>query len=131
MERSIEFYRDALGFTVANELRVAGEPSDTLLGLRGVDLHAVYVERDGFRLELLHFAAPRSPAHPPKRVMNDLGFTHLSVQVAEVDAALERLEQHGVRVDRSTRIVVGGVAVAAFVRDPDGLPIELVRRTGS
>jgi len=127
MERSIAFYRDALGFTVTSELRVAGEPSDTLLSLRDVELHAVYIERDGFRLELLHFGSPRSPARPPERRINDLGLTHLSVQVANVDEALARLEEQGASVDRPTRIAAGGDrAVAAFVRDPDGLPIELI-----
>ena len=131
MERSMRFYREALGFAVAHELRVDGEPSDTLLGLRGVELHAVYIERDGFRLELLYFGSPSSPGSPPARRMNDLGFTHLSVQVADVDATLARLEEQGATIDRSTRIVVQGVAVAAFVRDPDGLPIELVRKSPS
>ena len=40
VERSIRFYRDLLGFAYRSELRVQGEPSDTLLRLRGVDLHA-------------------------------------------------------------------------------------------
>jgi len=47
MDRSLRFYRDCLGFRHEHELRVAGEPSDTLLRLRGVDLHAVYLARDG------------------------------------------------------------------------------------
>ena len=62
MERSLRFYRDLLGFRSEHELRVAGEPSDTLLRLAGVDLHAVYLQRDGVRIELLHFAAPPGPA---------------------------------------------------------------------
>jgi catechol 2,3-dioxygenase-like lactoylglutathione lyase family enzyme len=129
LERSLRFYCDVLGFvrsTTMPDVHVEGEPSDTLLRLRGVDLRAVYLERDGFRLELLSYASPRSPASAPRRTMNDLGFTHLSVKVPDVAAALDALERLGMEVDRDTTIEVGGTTVAAFVRDPDGLPIELV-----
>ena len=129
LERSLRFYCDILGFVVSStvpEVRVEGEPSDSLLQLRDVKLHAVYLERDGFRLELLHYASPRSPAKAPQRAMNDLGFTHLSVKVTDVEATLAQLEAAGVTVDRATVIQVGGLTVAGFVRDPDGLGIELV-----
>ena len=68
----------------------------------------------------------KSPARAPQRTMNDLGFTHLSVKVPDVKAALEKLEALGVEIDRSTVIEMSGFTVAAFVRDPDGLGIELV-----
>jgi len=129
LERSMRFYRDVLGFAVSEtmpEIHVEGEPSGTLLRLRDVDLRAVYLERDGFRLELLYYASPRSPGAAPARTMNDLGFTHLSVQVPDVVAALSQLAELGVAIDHDTVIEVGGLTVAAFVRDPDGLGIELV-----
>lgn len=129
LERSLRFYCDVLGFERSKtvpDVHVQGEPSDSLLRLRDVDLHAVYLERDGFRIELLYYASPRSPERPPRRAMNDLGLTHLSVKVPDVLAALDRLEAEGVVVDRDTVIEIGGLTVAAFVRDPDGLGIELV-----
>ena len=64
LERSLAFYRDLLGFAPEHELEVEGEPTDTLLRLRGTKLKAVYLARDGVRIELLHFASP--PA-PPRR----------------------------------------------------------------
>lgn len=130
MERALRFYCDALGFVRSPdfpEIQVANEPSDTLLQLRGVALRAVYLERDGFRIELLHFASPKSPAAPPKRTMNDLGLTHLSIRVADVRAAAAELERAGATVLRDTEIEIKGMVVAVFLRDPDGLPIELVR----
>lgn len=129
LERSIRFYCDVLGFVRSStmpDVHVEGEPSDTLLKLRNVKLDAVYLERDGFRLELLYYARPGSPQRAPQRTMNDLGFTHLSVQVADVRSALEKLAALGIEVDRDTVIELGGLTVAAFVRDPDGLGIELV-----
>jgi catechol 2,3-dioxygenase-like lactoylglutathione lyase family enzyme len=126
MERSMRFYRDVLGFQFAYELRVEGEPSDTLLRLRGVKLHAVYLERDGFRLELLHYASPGATVPAPKHAMNDLGFTHLSIQVPDVKQAMAALDAAGAEVLPDTLIEVGGAVVAVFARDPDGLLVELV-----
>ena len=61
LERSLRFYRDLLGFAPEHELEVEGEPTDTLLRLRGTKLKAVYLARDGVRIELLHFASPPPP----------------------------------------------------------------------
>ena len=58
LARATAFYRDGLGFRSRSELRVAGPPSTTLLRLPEVDLQAVYLERDGTRIELLHYVAP-------------------------------------------------------------------------
>ena len=49
LERALRFYRDALGFRFEHDLHVEGEPSDTLLRLRGVNLDAAYLVRpDGY-----------------------------------------------------------------------------------
>jgi catechol 2,3-dioxygenase-like lactoylglutathione lyase family enzyme len=130
MERSLRFYRDLLGFCWEHELHVEGEPSDTLLGLRDVKLHAVYLTRDGVRIELLRFANP--PAPPPRtRTMHEHGLTHLSFRVADLEATLAALRAGGVRVLDATVIRIPPVeAAACFVVDPDGQLIELVQAPG-
>lgn len=128
LERSIAFYRDGLGFQKVHVLSVEGEPSDTLLQLRDVRLHAVYLERDGLRIELLHYQTPPSPPRAPVRSMNDLGFTHLSLIVADIEANLPALEAAGATIEHATRIRAGDRTVAIMVRDPDGLLLELVAR---
>lgn len=126
MERSKKFYCDVLGFRYVRELRMEGEPCDTLLQLPNVKMHAVYIERDGFELELLHYPSPPSPIPAPPHAMNDLGFTHLSIRVPSLDDATAALERAGVEVIRSTLVQVGDLGGAVFAKDPDGLLIELV-----
>jgi len=130
LERSLRFYRDLLGFRPEHELHVEGEPSDTLLRLRDVRLDAVYLQRDGVRIELLRFATP--PAPPPRpRAMNERGLTHLSFRVADVDATLAALRAAGERVLDETIIRVPDFrAAACFIVDPDGQLIELVQSPG-
>ncbi len=130
--RALAFYRDGLGFRRVSELALAGEPSATLLQLPGVDFRAIYLERDGVRIELLHFHAPQGPegdAEP--RPMNRPGLTHLSLRVSDLDDVLERLEAAGARVLGATRIEVPEAKTrAVFVTDPDGTLIELVEAPG-
>jgi glyoxylase I family protein len=130
LERSIRFYRDALGFRVEHELHVEGEPSDTLLRLRGVNLHAVYLQRDGVRIELLHFASP--PAPPARtRAMHEHGLTHLSFRVADLDATMAALRAAGERILEETIIRMPEFrAAACLVVDPDGQLVELVQSPG-
>jgi catechol 2,3-dioxygenase-like lactoylglutathione lyase family enzyme len=130
LERSLRFYRDLLGFRFEHELEVEGEPSDTLLRLRGVKLHAVYLQRDGVRIELLRFASP--PAPPPRtRAMHEHGLTHLSFRVADLDATLAALRAAGEHVlDDSVIRIPAFEAAACFVSDPDGQLIELVQAPG-
>jgi catechol 2,3-dioxygenase-like lactoylglutathione lyase family enzyme len=127
IDRSIRFYQDALGFQYVSDLAVAGEPSDTLLRLRDVKLKAVYLERDGFRIELLHYASPARKPPPRPREMNDLGFTHLSFRVSDFEATVAALRAAGATLLDDTVIrVPGGDPLAAFLTDPDGMLIELV-----
>lgn len=127
IERSIRFYRDALGFRYVSELEVAGEPSDSLLRLRNVELKALYLERDGVRIELLYYASPPRKAAARPHEMNDLGFTHLSFRVTDLEGTLAALREAGATVLESTVVrIPGGDPLAAFLTDPDGVLIELV-----
>jgi len=130
LDRSLHYYRDLLGFTEEHALRVEGEPTDTLLRLRGTKLHAVYLSRDGVRIELLHFESPPAPAKSP-RVMNEPGLTHLSFRVADLQAVLTTLREAGERVLEETVLDFPQFqSAAAFVADPDGQLIELVQAPG-
>jgi catechol 2,3-dioxygenase-like lactoylglutathione lyase family enzyme len=130
LERSLRFYRDLLGFTWEHELDVEGEPTDTLLRLRGTKLHAEYLTRDGVRIELLHFASPPAPPRP-ERPMNQYGLTHLSFRVTDMDAVLDALRAAGERVLEDTVIrFPEWQSAACMIVDPDGQVIELVQAPG-
>jgi catechol 2,3-dioxygenase-like lactoylglutathione lyase family enzyme len=131
LERSLRFWRDGLGFRERSSLDVAGHAAEVLLGLCDVKLHAVYLERDGLRLELLHFASPEARGAAAPRPMNEPGLTHLSIRVDDLDAALARLAACGGRVLAGTRIDLPAARTrAAFVTDPDGTRVELVQAPG-
>ena len=130
-ERSLRFYCDVLGFTYLSELQVAGEPSNTLLQLDNVELRAIYLERDGTRIELLHFATPGHRGDTSPRPMNQLGLTHLSLRVDNLAATLADLEKAGVQILQRTHIDIPAFEAAViFITDPDGTLIELLQSPG-
>ena len=95
LERAVRFYRDGSASACAPSCSVQGEPSATLLQLRDVDLHAVYLERDGTRLELLYYAAPAAVGDGSPRPMNGRGLTHLSLRVDSVRDTLDTVRAAG------------------------------------
>lgn len=120
LDRSRAFYEGVFGFRVARELAVPDGAAPLLRLAPPLGMTALYLELDGFVLELLHFAEAGTAA-PSERVMNHLGLTHLSMGVDDLDATLEAVRSHGGEVLDDTN-----VGVAAFVRDPDGQLVELL-----
>jgi catechol 2,3-dioxygenase-like lactoylglutathione lyase family enzyme len=130
MERAVAFYRDALGFRWEHELRLEGEPTDTLLRLRDTKAHAVYLTRDDVRIELMCFASPPAPPRH-ERVLTEPGLTHLSLRVASMDEATALVRRHGGEVLEDTMLrFPEAETFVCFVRDPDGQLIELLQAPG-
>jgi catechol 2,3-dioxygenase-like lactoylglutathione lyase family enzyme len=128
---SLRFYSEGLGFREVHRLEQRGNPAGQLLELNALDLEAVYLEREGVRIELLHYREPGHRGSCEPRPMNGLGLTHLSLRTDDLAEDLERLRALGARVLEQTRIENAEQGVAAlFVTDPDGLRIELVQMPG-
>jgi catechol 2,3-dioxygenase-like lactoylglutathione lyase family enzyme len=131
LERSLRFYRDVLGCREVGRLEMAGGPADTINGMQDVELRAIYLERDGWRLELIEFSEPGCLGPRTPRPMNQVGLTHLSFRVADLEAVCAKLEAAGGGLLPETRIGAAGAATRAIMaHDPDGLRLELVQGPG-
>jgi lactoylglutathione lyase len=120
LDRSRRFYVELFEFEEIRELHPPDDPSAKLLRLDApLGMTALYLRRDGFVLELLHFSG--SPARPYQaRVMNDPGLTHLSLS-CDLERVVPRVAALGGEVLGDTDIGFG-----VFVRDPDGQLVELL-----
>lgn len=118
--RSRRFYVELFEFEEIRELQPPDDPSAKLLRLEPpLSMTALYLQRDGFVLELLHFAD--RPARPyQQRVMNDPGLTHISLS-CDLERVVPRIAELGGEVLSDTDIGFG-----IFVRDPDGQLLELL-----
>jgi lactoylglutathione lyase len=128
LERSLRFYCEALGFTVA-ESHAVGDEFGPLMELDGVALRSQFVRRDSITIELLQFTSPDPIGEPVRRPMNQLGLTHLSVRVDDVDAVATLVESLGGTVVTGTRTTFdlpGHRLDFLYCTDPDGVRIELM-----
>ncbi|EHD22833.1 MULTISPECIES: VOC family protein [Brenneria] len=112
-ERSKAFYCDVLGFSLINEVYRAERDSwkgDLALNER-------------YLIELFSFPAPPPRVSRPEAC----GLRHLAFAVEDVGQAIAALTQAGVECE-PIRIDAETQRRFTFLRDPDGLPLELYER---
>ena len=125
-DRLIGFYRDRLGFAVAVDQ--SWEPgvdlADTVLGLAGTSGRQVLLKIGNAYLELFEFRSPAGRAADPDRRVCDHGYTHLCVDVDDLDSTYERLLSAGVPFTSPPQDLLPGVRTC-YSRDPDGNVVEI------
>lgn len=122
VERSRRFYEAVLGLEFWRDLAPPDAMVSKLIDVpEPVGVQVVYLRRDGFVLELMEYTAAGALRPERPRVMNEIGLTHLSLAVDDIDATAALAEQHGGSVLPQTH--VGG---ALMIRDPDGQLLELL-----
>lgn len=108
VERSLAFYRDALGLQVLRE----------------------YSSEQG-RFTLIYLAAPGDEQAQieltynwdPEEYTGGRNFGHIAFAVDDIYAICQRLQSHGVLINRPPRD-----GRMAFVRSPDQISVELLQR---
>lgn len=121
-ERSRRFYEAVLGFEHWRDLAPPDAMVSKLIDVpEPVGVQVVYLRRDGFVLELMEYTAAGAVRPDRPRVMNEIGLTHVSFSVDDIDATAALAEQHGGSVLPQTH-----VGAAVMIRDPDGQMLELL-----
>jgi lactoylglutathione lyase len=120
-ERSRRFYESVLGFQFWWELDPPDDLTAKLVQLpEPLGVHATYLVRDGFVLELMDYSK-RQVRTGSERVMDQIGLTHISFSVSDLEGVLKKVEEFG------GAVVDGTVTQAmAMIRDPDGQLLELL-----
>src|ERR1700712_25962 len=94
-ERSRRVYGGLLGFQFWWELDPPDDRTAPLLGLpEPLGVHATYLVRDSFVLELIDYSK-REVHVGPERVMDQVGLTHLSFSVSDLAGVLVQVEELG------------------------------------
>jgi glyoxylase I family protein len=125
--RSRRFYTEVLGFEVVAEFEFDDPATARVMGLPGARFTGVFMKRDGMRIELIGFSEPPPDRTVRPRQSNEIGHSHLSFYVLDLDAALGELRAEGVEVLDHRRAVLPSGVECCVVRDPDGFPIEIVQ----
>ena len=120
-----------LGLEVEGTGSVEGEFVETVCGIPGAhcEIAMLRAPDGGSRLELARFITPDHLPGTPTAMPNELGLRNVSFEVADLQAALDRLAEDGYGL-------VGGVGQyenlwrMAYVRGPDGIIVSLAERIG-
>jgi lactoylglutathione lyase len=128
LDRSLRFYCHGLGFeeVAAHEV---GPEFGGLMELDDLQLSSRMIHSDGVTVELLGYSSPAVEGDPVRRPMNQLGLTHLSFRVGDLEAVAARIEEFGGQVVATTRTTLdlGGTALDfVYCTDPDGVRVELM-----
>lgn len=131
VDRSVRFYTEALGFQfdAARSIPEIGAPFDKLMELPGVKSRVHYVTSGGLTLELIGYINADVAGTAERRPMNQLGFTHLTLMVGDLNAVAERVVEYGGQIHRETHID-SPFGPIVFCTDPDGVRIELFQAAG-
>lgn len=130
LTRSLAFYCDVLGFSVAAELPPPAERErwdryhEQVCRIPGARINVVYLEAPDGRthLELIEYEQPTSPA-PPRRSIHEPGVTIVALDVHDSAAAVARLRASGAEVlaDPVPYTSDEGVSTnTTYFYDPDG-----------
>ena len=130
LDRSLHFWRDAMGMEVLFQQEKAGGYLEAIVGEPGAHVRMAHLAfgGEGPRIELFQYLAPSGGQHQLRPA--DVGFAHVCVACDDLDERLERLIAAGGRpfskpVEVDTGVNKGGRSV--YLRDPDGHVVELER----
>lgn len=130
LDKSVAFYRDALGLTEIKGFTATAEKA-TAFGLTdhvGADIRVfVLGEGDGAtKLKLMSF--PEKPGAKPDQayIHSTVGISYLTMRVSDMAAALARLKSAGVELLGECPVALSGTTYFVAVKDPDGNFIELI-----
>jgi len=127
LARSKRFYTAVLGFEIVAEFDFDDAATAQVMGLPQAHFTGVFMRLDGMRIELIAFREPPPDTRARRRASNEIGHSHLSFYVTDLDATLAELRAQGVTIDTATRATLVNGIQCCVVRDPDGFPIELVQ----
>ena len=131
LERSLHFWRDAMGMEVLFQQEQVGGYLEAIVGEPGAHVRMAHLAFGGAgpRIELFQYLAPGGGRHFSRPA--DQGFAHVCVACDDLGEWLERLIAAGGTpfsepVEIDTGVNKGGRGV--YLRDPDGHVVELFER---
>ena len=130
IDRSLAFFRDALGFEVTSKGPRSPSLIQAITGVEGAEVLIAYVRGPGHSIELIEYIKPetRSSVRPQPC---DTGFSHIAYDVDDIDAAIKAARDHSVEPIGPVVAIDQGPnrgSRVAYLQDPDGITIEFIEK---
>lgn len=127
IDRAVAFWTGALGFRAASVSPRSGDWQARVTGVAGAQLMIAHLYGHGHHMEFIQYlggARERSRLQP-----NVTGAAHVCLEVSDIERVCDRLIAAGATPQGEIADVTTGVVKgcrACYIRDPDGILIELV-----
>ncbi len=128
LERSIEFYRDIIGFEIEAIFEATGDGIQQITTFSGAHLKVAHLSLNGFCLELIQYIVPQGVRLDTST--NNVGSAHIAFYADDVDATYTDMIAKGVRFKGSPIAGAPGRPRVAYFLDPDDIPLELSEQIG-
>lgn len=129
LDRLVAFYRDVVGFEQVMSTSWRDRPIiDRMIGVEGSAARQVMLRAGNACLELFEYESPSPTPADPQRGPAHQGYTHLCLDVVDIDAEHARLSANGMTfhdVPPTTDELGHARLRAIYGRDPDGNIVEL------
>ena len=130
LDESLKFWQEQLGWTFSGDRGFAKDPA--MLDLMGLPAGSEYRTLSGVvpgsraRMQITEFKG--MPRKPFDLRVPDPGASGMAIRVADIEGLLPKLKKEGVRVvSKDGELVLWSATLRnVFVKDPNGLNIELV-----
>ncbi|MGI9287518.1 MAG: VOC family protein, partial [Pseudomonadales bacterium] len=99
---------------------------DKVVDLKNTSADWVMLRAANSQVELFQYHTPAHAPGDPNRPVNKPGFTHICLEVTNLQELYERLLEHGVRFNSEPMDHGDMGCFANYSRDPDGNVIEFV-----
>jgi catechol 2,3-dioxygenase-like lactoylglutathione lyase family enzyme len=128
-DRSLRFYTEGLGFEAAEGWDIPSSLAHLAEVPPPAEVRSQMIVNGAWKLELLGWRQPSAEGRGLE-TRRQVGFTHLSFHVADLQAVGQHLIALGATAIESTRTHIPmpcGSMDVLFLADPDGIRIELVQ----
>ena len=123
MERSLTFYRDALGLKFLFTREVSGDHISGGVRVPDARIQITLLEAGNTVIELLQYLNPIG--QPFDRRNNDAGSTHITFTVTDIQATYDRFHELDIPTNQPPYPASHPEGWAWFyARDPDGMTVE-------
>lgn len=125
-ERALRFYTEFLSFEIEGEMDRRSEPAlGVVVGLPGAVIRWAMLRLGDHRVELFKYYQPqgRTDARP----QCDLGYSHLAIEVADVDGAYAQAMAAGYLATSEPQSLRGGRTRVFYLCEPEGAITEFIQ----
>ena len=128
MQKSVRFWTEQLGFKAASVSPREGKWQEEVTGVAGASLMVAHLYGHGHHIEFIQYLDGAAKGDAPTPAL--VGAAHVALETDDIETTWETLIRAGATAQGKIALVTTGAVAgvkAGYIRDPNGILIELVQ----